>query len=834
MARYQSNWYHRSHPLKLDPSGGDLLPEPSTFLLATVLYPFHRTPQQRGPSVEERELKNGYRQPDKVSPPLPPRDRCPPCPVRLWWLTAGVWSWVLGLGSCLLANNNDVFVTRSIRGTDILQVRTELESGAAASNFVARITVANTSRPSPADRNLVVVLYMTAWGSGIDEGFSYTVPVRLGEGQSQVEVSIPAFQPGQQVAWDVAVFENGRDLEDRSRRPRNQNDFQWLYEQNSLSGIATIQGSTEQASQLTQQLQRLATERGRANGGQIVAVPGGVTGQGMTAFGRIVPIGRVDRDWRCFLPHYMWILSAATLMELQQNEPEAADALRTYLAAGGRLLVHSCQGHMRPEDVEQFLGRTAGALPATRWETVKTPPQPWWQVRPGNQTSEGKTPVESLTLAGLVSDTAAATETVLRSKVGQHLENLAELDNSISLEPDLYYGEFEGWLGKAREQAMAVFDSERFLILPYLAGDVIFCDLPLADVSPRLLDTVASGSSAYDTVTSQTSFSADGNWFWCNLIDAVGKPPVWTFAVIVTLFGLLLGPGLLVFTGRLQRRSLMIFLVPSLSLLATIAIVSYGVLHEGFDTHIRITSLTYYDAGTERAFVWSRQNYFSGLPPREGLRFNPQTYVRPVAVDENQSGGPYGPPRDRADANVLLTEGQQWRGWLRARQQQQLFIGHAGSAAEPPVKVARVNATQIRVENRTHQSLPFVLLRGGGADYFISEVAIPAGESVVLDRMSEQEVKPEIARHMVDRKPEPPSEMSDGGQLLSFGRRARRATTIASQDMIQNALRQYFSDALAMEPFTFATLTESNDLLEVPLQGQQSDGLHLVIGRQAW
>ncbi len=74
-----------------------------------------------------------------------------------------------------------------------------------------------------------------------------------------------------------------------------------------------------------------------------------------------------------------------------------------------------------------------------------------------------------------------------------------------------------------------------------------------------------------------------------------GKPPIWAFCVIVALFGALLGPGLLYFTGRMERRSLMIFLVPTISLLATVAVIAYGIFHEGFDTHVRLFSVTAYD-----------------------------------------------------------------------------------------------------------------------------------------------------------------------------------------------------------------------------------------------
>ena len=160
---------------------------------------------------------------------------------------------------------------------------------------------------------------------------------------------------------------------------------------------------------------------------------------------------------------------------------------------------------------------------------------------------------------------------------------------------------------------------------------------------------------------------SDSDWFWRNLIRTVGKPPVWTFCAIVTLFGALLGPGLLALTGRLRRRSLMIFLVPAISLVASLAIVAYGVLHEGFETHVRITSVQAIDGDAKLGFAWSRQNFFSGSPPRDGLKFSPHTYARPVyaEISDTNYWAERDPRKDRTCTVNIEPDQQRWSGWLR-------------------------------------------------------------------------------------------------------------------------------------------------------------------------
>lgn len=642
----------------------------------------------------------------------------------------------------------DTLVTRSRGGADVLRVITDLEVPPSHTFGVARVTISNPKRPSPADRNLVVVLYVGSWGDAM-EGFSYSVPVQLSEGQTQVTVEIPHLQSGQQNSWDIAIFEDGHDLEDHRSRPRNSSRFQWTTYTNQTAAYAALQGTQESAAQAGATLNQLFSLPTYAKiNSTTQASSGAQFGNLASMLGRTVPIKEAADDWRYYYPYAVWAVSASTLHECNTSFPGVAKALKEYVAAGGCLLVHGAGDYS--DDIERLIsGRSA-------------------------------------------SDDASST--------------------SVDSQPS--------------ERAKGVRSKN------YVLGRIVITTDEVADVDPNLLDTYVGNVVNHPSL--RTDMGYDGNWFWTNLIETVGKPPVWSFAFIVALFGALIGPGLLFLTARLGRRSLMILMVPLIAILATSAIISYGILHEGFDTHVRITSLSRVDAASRFGFAWSRQNYFSGLPPRDGFVLRKQTYARPVYADESRRYR-YGDPRDSVACQVTITDQQRWRGWLKPRQQQQLLIGHSLDQIQLPVELHKTDDGGLRVTNATQQDLPLFVARGQHDDYYFTE-ALAIGQSVELAAIDETQAGAKVAQSMVDYRPEPPPEMQDGGSLLDFGGRRRSAsrTVFDGTDVIASAMSDYLSERLNMKPFSYATILSQQENIEVPLEGKRTNGLHIVIGDQTW
>ncbi len=227
--------------------------------------------------------------------------------------------------------------------------------------------------------------------------------------------------------------------------------------------------------------------------------------------------------------------------------------------------------------------------------------------------------------------------------------------------------------------------------------------------------------------------SADTNWFWSNLIRSVGKTPVWAFTSFVLLFLLVVGPGLLYFTARLRQRTLMLFLVPGLSALITSFILVYNISREGFLTRGRIASLQYFDAPLGQGFAWSRQTYFSGAPPREGLQFSADSVLK--LVDLSEGGGWNDAKASSIGDIVKQDQSQQLRNWLTARSQQQVLVGHKLERFTLPIQVAASTEGRLKLTNSSKSMLPIVILRGPGDEfYWLSE--LQPGETREVDPQS--------------------------------------------------------------------------------------------------
>ncbi|MGN6546256.1 MAG: hypothetical protein ACTHK7_14475 [Aureliella sp.] len=334
-----------------------------------------------------------------------------------------------------------------------------------------------------------------------------------------------------------------------------------------------------------------------------------------------------------------------------------------------------------------------------------------------------------------------------------------------------------------------------------------------------------------DSASMRINSTQDNGWALRNIINSVGRPPVWTFCGFVLLFGLLLGPGLLVFTGWMGRRSLLIFLVPFASIVATSLIVAFEVLHEGFDTNIRITSLQTIDEPTGEGFAWSRQTYFSGWPPREGLVFPRGVYFRPVSANPDQSA--YEDPRRAVGSYIEFADGEvRWTGWLRAREQQQLLIGHP---AKPmvPVRAGRVDARHAKLTNLTAERLPFAVVRDEADGSYLA-TALDPGAEVTCEARTAYDVGLELARIRANHIPVPPPEMQAGSAWRWNSRFMPYGIQSMTTDMLDSAWQSYLSENLELPPGGFVALEESSDAVYVPLKGNFTECKHLIVGRLVW
>ena len=309
------------------------------------------------------------------------------------------------------------------------------------------------------------------------------------------------------------------------------------------------------------------------------------------------------------------------------------------------------------------------------------------------------------------------------------------------------------------------------------------------------------------------------------MIASVGKPPVWTFCGIILLFGLTLGPGLLILTAWIGRRSLLILLVPLVSIGATLAIVGYEVLHEGFGTHVRISSVLNVDERSGEGFVWSRQNFFSGWPPREGLSIPSDVYCRPVGgLRMGRSGTP------RSASNFQYTVDHKadesiWRGVLQAREQKQLLIGHPAKLSMP-IQVKRIDDKRASLRNLTDETLPFVVLRDGGSGYYFVENLAPNAQ-IEVTSVPFGDIAGGLSRTRSELAPSLPPELRSIGWVQE-----QSPSELLDQEWGGSMAER--SALSTIPPYGFVTLIHNCSDIFVPLKADKSESLHLVTGSAVW
>ncbi|MEO1614624.1 MAG: hypothetical protein AAFV88_02165 [Planctomycetota bacterium] len=162
------------------------------------------------------------------------------------------------------------------------------------------------------------------------------------------------------------------------------------------------------------------------------------------------------------------------------------------------------------------------------------------------------------------------------------------------------------------------------------------------------------------------------------LIPGVAQPPVYTFIGILTLFVVLVGPIAYRSTTRAHRSHLMFIIAPVLAILTTVAMFTYGIVADGFETVSRVRQITWIDGASGDAIERTRATLFAGLTPREGLQFdgNAEVMMYPNNYQTEWESLPY----EASDTNRprVYLEGDRQRlsaSTLPARSQTQ-FISH--------------------------------------------------------------------------------------------------------------------------------------------------------------
>jgi hypothetical protein len=176
--------------------------------------------------------------------------------------------------------------------------------------------------------------------------------------------------------------------------------------------------------------------------------------------------------------------------------------------------------------------------------------------------------------------------------------------------------------------------------------------------------------------------------FWNLLVPNVGLPPVDAFRVLITLFVLVIGPVNYFLLRRLQRLHLLVFIVPAAALLVTLSLLGYAILGDGLGVKIRPRTLTVLDPARGEGVCWQRLSYYAGLAPSGGLSFSPETAVYPLMAQPS----PYG--RGEATRVVVWGENQNLtRGWLASRTRRGQTLADHGTGS--PGDTCRIDRRRV-------------------------------------------------------------------------------------------------------------------------------------------
>jgi hypothetical protein len=348
--------------------------------------------------------------------------------------------------------------------------------------------------------------------------------------------------------------------------------------------------------------------------------------------------------------------------------------------------------------------------------------------------------------------------------------------------------------------------------------------------SPANFTDSIRSSINYPVSDFATNGDADFQWFWRNLVTTVGKTPIWGFIAFVSLFVLVVGPLLLQLTTKLRHRTLLLVLIPAISLVATILVLIYNVVREGFGTQGRVAAVQYYDANSQIGFTWSRQSYFSGAPPGEGLKFPGQALVRPQVINWNQSYQ-VPDPRDHVNARIGKVGDQQLlTRWSIPRSQQSLLVGQRSDQLTLPFEISRLADNSIKLTNKSESALAMVVLRQSAEVGYLA-TDLPAGESIDLVAQSLSDIDRALRLASADLAPQGPPDID----LTSRRSYRNLYNYISTTDPINNALRKLNASQLS----NYGFLLIRNQVPEISLPFDKTvytaeRHFHLMTGVTAW
>jgi len=223
--------------------------------------------------------------------------------------------------------------------------------------------------------------------------------------------------------------------------------------------------------------------------------------------------------------------------------------------------------------------------------------------------------------------------------------------------------------------------------------------------------------------------------------------PYRSFALLLFLFALVIGPLNFFVAWKRKRPVLVLLTIPGIALLTTVALLAYGFFFQGIDVKTASCSVAVLDQRAHRAACVESRQMFAGLAPAAGLALGPGTIVH------YRDGG--GSGRARSRYSVELDGGTLLSGdYLPSRRtvNQVLTVERAERAR----LTTRLVAEGLEVGNDLGVRLEELIVRDAEGRFYLAAEPLAPGASALL-RPAGDALAPDLAVHRLSTLSLPPA-----------------------------------------------------------------------------
>jgi hypothetical protein len=250
--------------------------------------------------------------------------------------------------------------------------------------------------------------------------------------------------------------------------------------------------------------------------------------------------------------------------------------------------------------------------------------------------------------------------------------------------------------------------------------------------------------------------------YWNWIVPGVGRAPVGSYLLLITLFVIVIGPVNYFWLRKRKRLYLLLVTVPLGAALVTFALLNYALLTDGLGVRARVRSFTHLDQRNQQAVSWSRQSYYAGLAPSQGLRFPETAALYKIEQDPTHRRSRRGHRGLRWDEGQHLVS-----GYVTSRATSQFLVVQSGRSERELVLGADLDGAP-SVENRLGADLVWLVLRDADGRLFRGE-ALPTGQAARLQPCEPAAATAELLRWYDGFRPEFPEGYDPTYYRNSFG-----------------------------------------------------------------